>query len=57
MRGDVHSRTAADIVWPVVVGETPRPNQRSFALGKGPADTDRPRATKRNVTRMQDASE
>ena len=53
----VHAGAATLIVRTVVVGETPRPDQRPFPLGQGPAHPDGARPAQWHVTGMQDTGE
>jgi hypothetical protein len=57
MRRHIHARTVAKIMWSVVVGEAPRPDERPLPLRQRAADPNRPRPTQRYLARMQHASE
>ena len=56
MRRDVHP-DAAHLVRPVVVGETPRPDQRPLPLWQRAAHADGPRTAQRHFPRMQHTGE
>ena len=57
MRRHVHPDAAAHVVRPVVVGETPRPDQRPLPLRQGASHADGPRAAQRDFPRMQHTGE
>ena len=57
MRRHVHAVAVADIVWSVVVGEAPCPDERALPLRQRAADPDRPRSAQRHVTRVQHTGE
>ena len=54
VRRHVHPAGDGDVVRPVVVGEAPRADERSAALGKGAADGHRAQPAERDVARGDD---
>src|SRR5882724_9765653 len=57
MRRHVHPLAATHVVGAVVVGETPRPDQRPLPLRQRASHPNRPRPAQRHLSRMQHTGE
>jgi hypothetical protein len=57
MRRHVHARAATHVVRTVVVGETPRTDQRALALRQRTSHLDRARSAQRHLAWVQHSGE